>query len=368
MRVLILGTRGIPAKHGGFETFAEQLALYLTSHGHQVTVYCQNEKNQAIYTDMWNGIERVFVHGPVGPVGTILFDWRSVLHSIRKDDVVLTLGYNTAVFSLMYHLYNRTTVMNMDGIEWKRQKWSHLERLWLRLNELAGARLSKHLIADHPRIREHLKWAVDSSKVTVIPYGADAVHHADESVLEGYGLNPRGYALVIARPEPENSILEIVGAYSQRERGIKLVVLGKFNSGNAYHQTVLKSASPEVVFPGAIYDRRTVEALRFHSRVYLHGHQVGGTNPSLVEALAAGNPVIAHDNQFTRWVAGDGAEFFTNDVHLAAIFDELLGDDAKLSQMSNASRKQHNEKFTQERVMNEYESLLLRFSPAGATL
>jgi len=362
MKVSILGTRGIPAKHGGFETFAEHLALYLTDRGHDVTVYCQSEEKETLWIDDWRGIRRVHIYGAAGALGTVAFDWRSVWHSLTDAGLILTLGYNTAIFSMLYRFRSSINLMNMDGIEWKREKWSIYGRLWLRLNEFAGAKLSRHLIADHPEIANHLQWAASREKITVIPYGADAIHASDSSYLQPYGLEPGKFALVIARPEPENSILEIVQAFSKKRRGMRLVVLGKFRPEEIpYHQTVLQSASEEVLFPGAIYDRNVVDSFRFHSRVYLHGHRVGGTNPSLVEALAAGSPIIAHNNLFTRWVAGDGALFFNDASDLAPILDQVLEDDAALAAMASASRKRHAQEFTQERVLRHYESLLLSF-------
>ena len=124
MKLSILGTRGIPARHGGFETFAEQLAIYLTEAGHEVTVYCQDEENRTPHTDVWQGIRRVHLYGSEGPLGTMAFDWKCVWHSLREKSVLLTLGYNTAVFSLLYRFGPYRTLMNMDGIEWKRQKSS----------------------------------------------------------------------------------------------------------------------------------------------------------------------------------------------------------------------------------------------------
>ena len=131
-------------------------------------------------------------------------------------------------------------------------------------------------------------------------------------MLAPLGLTPGQYVTLIARPEPENSVLEIVAAFSaKRPRGLKLVVLGAYHpEALPYHAQVMAAASPEVVFAGALYDHALVNALRLHGLLYLHGHQVGGTNPSLIEAMGAGNPVLAHDNRFNRWVARDGAWYF----------------------------------------------------------
>jgi len=158
----------------------------------------------------------------------------------------------------------------------------------------------------------------------VIPYGADAIEQAPAAPVRALGLDPDGYFISIARIERENSILELVHGFSQRPRGVNLVVLGNLDHRNTYHREVRAAASNEVVFPGAIYQRDNVAALRFHARAYLHGHQVGGTNPSLVEALGAGNAVIAHENRFNKWVAGEEQLYFSDRITLDSAFDTVL--------------------------------------------
>lgn len=364
MHVLILGTRGVPSKHSGFETFAQDFALFLKSRGHDVTVYCQIAEDGAAREDVWNGIRRILIPAGSGSVGTILFDWKAIQHSLHERGVVLTLGYNTGIFNLLYRLKGRPNIMNMDGIEWKRAKWSLPARAWFWLNEWAGARVANHLIADHPEIGKHLSRHTSLDKISVIAYGADSVTSAPVELIRTYGLDPKGYCLLIARPEPENSILEIVRAYSQRPRGMPLVVLGNYKpDGTRYQKTVLDAAGSEVVFLGAIFERKIVKALRFYARAYFHGHRVGGTNPSLVESLAAGNAIIAHDNRFTRWVAGEGAQYFQSSDDIDGILTSLDADPARLEAMEAASGERHREAFTQKQILTAYEDLLLQYAP-----
>jgi glycosyltransferase involved in cell wall biosynthesis len=357
----ILGTRGLPAKHGGFETFAEQLALYLVARDHEVTVYCQSGPGKSDSIDTWHGIRRVTFSEEDGPQGTVRFDLRSALAASRdRTATILTLGYNTAIFSLIHTLRGSQHYMNMDGIEWKRQKWSRPARLWLRLNEWFGAKLSTGMIADHPEIKAHLNRHGRADDTTVIPYGADAITEADVSLLDQFGIKPHEYFLVIARPEPENSILDIVKAFASKPRTQKLVVLGAYLANeNPYHGEVLEAGMGDsVIFPGAIYDSATVTALRFYASAYIHGHQVGGTNPSLVEALAAANPIVAHDNIFNRWVAGDSARYFNSVENLSALFDELEADPGGLRAMQDGSRERHKACFQRETILHAYEQLL----------
>jgi glycosyltransferase involved in cell wall biosynthesis len=296
----------------------------------------------------------------------MLFDWKSIRHSLLEEGVVLTLGYNTGVFNLVYRLTGKSNIMNMDGIEWKREKWSLPARIWFWLNEWIGARAANHLVADHPEIGRHLLRHTAPNKIAIIPYGADSVTTAPVSLIHKYDLTSKSYYLLIARPEPENSILEIVRAYSLRQRGMPLVILGNYRpDGTPYQRTVLNASGPEIIFLGAIFDRDIVKALRFHARAYFHGHRVGGTKPSLVESLAAGNAIIAHDNCFTRWVAGEGALYFRSCEDIDRILDWLNLDCTQLLAMESASRKKHIESFTQEKILTAYEELLLQFAPAA---
>ncbi|MDQ1120247.1 MULTISPECIES: DUF1972 domain-containing protein [Pseudoxanthomonas] len=371
-QISILGTRGIPAMHGGFETFAERLALHLVQRGWRVTVYCQAgpEQEQPVIEDQWQGVHRVTIGVKAsGARGTMAFDWRSIRHAARtRAPLVLTLGYNTALFSTWLRLCGVTNVINMDGLEWKRRKWRTHERLWLWANERIGCWAGHHLIADHPEIAQHLATRVRTDKIAMIPYGADLIEDIGDEALEPLGLKGARYGVVIARPEPENSLLEIVTAFSRRRRDARLVVLGRYEpQGNAYHRQVLDAASPEVDFPGAIYDPATLRALRRHALFYVHGHTVGGTNPSLVEALGAGNAVIAHDNPFNRWVAQDGARYFHSvidcDMHLSA----LLEDPEAVAAMRRASRQRFDREFRWSFVLAQYQALLEGMLPRAST-
>ena len=361
----ILGTRGVPAAHGGFETFAEHLALYLVKRGWRVVVYCQVDGVGPVFEDVWEGVERVLI--PVsqsGPKGTIVFDWQATAHAARYKDLCLTLGYNTAVFCALLRFKGIPNLINMDGIEWSRAKWGGVAKTWFWLNDWAGCWLGNHLVADHPQIKVHLESRVACSKITAIPYGADAVTSAPVEPVLALGLEPGRFLTAIARAEPENSLLEMVQGFSAKPRGYQMVVLGNYHEENAYHHAVKSAASAEVRFVGAIYDKAIVQALRFHSAAYLHGHQVGGTNPSLVEALGAGNPVVAHDNRFNRWVAGEGAVYFDGADAFSMRMDDLLADPVKLQAMSVRSRERFNAAFTWPDVLAQYEALLARYLPS----
>jgi glycosyltransferase involved in cell wall biosynthesis len=220
--------------------------------------------------------------------------------------------------------------------------------------------LADHLVADHPETLLYHSGNVPTAKITMIPYGADEVLGAPESVVRQRGLVPGSYVLVVANSVPDNSILEIVSAFSRRQRGVKLLLVGRYEPQKvAYHRAVLDAASSEVLFPGPIY-RPDIASIRFHAALYIHGHTVGGTNPSLVESLAAGNPVLAMDNVYNRWVAGSrAARYFTGVDDCDALITTLLHETVTRHEMSAAARARYRERFTQQAVLGEYENLLV---------
>jgi glycosyltransferase involved in cell wall biosynthesis len=359
--LVIMGIRGVPAAHGGFETFAARLAPWLVEHGWDVTVYCEEPvRTAAPYESEWHGVRRVHIgFGPDRAINSIRFDWACIDHFLAerpRKPLVLTLGYNTALFCLRLRAAGVTHVINMDGIEWARSKWGPIAKAWLYLNDWGGCLGASHLLADHPEIARHLASRVDARRISMIPYGTDLVDHADPMPLAALGLEPGGFFSLIARPEPENSVLEIVRAFSARRRGLKLVVLGRYRpEHHPYHDAVMKAASDEVMFAGAIYDAEVLAALRQHSLAYLHGHRVGGTNPSLLEAMGAGNAVVAHGNRFNRWVAQDGALYFTDAASCAAAIDRLVDDPALGARMGRANRARAEARFGWPLVLSQYE-------------
>ncbi len=362
--IRILGIRGLPAAHGGFETFAEYLALYLVRKGWRVVVYCQDDGEGPIVEDVWEGVERVRIPVPDRGVATsIIFDWKAIRHAAMHQDLCLTLGYNTALFCARLRAAGIPNVINMDGIEWSRAKWGPAAKAWFWLNDWAGCWIGNHLVADHPEIKNHLCTRVRADKITTIAYGAEPIVDAPEDPVRALGLEPGRYLTLIARPEPENSILEVVSGFSRRARGLPLVILGQYDKANPFHAKVLAAASQEVKFLGAIYDKRIVQSLRYHCAAYVHGHQVGGTNPSLVEALGAGNAVLAHDNRFNRWVAGEGARYFQGADEFDALVTSVLSDSTQLAGLKKAAEHRFRREFTWEKILRQYEALIEQFLP-----
>ena len=366
----ILGTRGIPAAHGGFETFAERLALYLISRGVSVTVYCQSDDpaDEVGREDSWHGIHRVhFCPKRGGVAGTMQFDLACARHVLKQPGSDLVLGYNTAIFNVLQRLKGRQVFMNMDGIEWKRKKWSKPAKLWLFLNEVIGSNTATAPIADHPEIARHVEKRC-RNRAIMIPYGSDIIGAASDQPVRELGLTPGRYFVSIARIEPENSILEIVEAHRAAETSTDLAVLGRLDPANAYHRKVRAAGGNRTLYPGAIYDEEVVRSLRFHARGYMHGHQVGGTNPSLVEALGAGNAVIAHDNPFNRWTAGKDQRYFTDRESCAGHIRAFATNDLIHFTARMGARQRHAREFRWADVLASYETLFFGQAIAAAQI
>lgn len=368
MKLSILGTRGIPAQHGGFETFAEKLALYLVKNKWQVSVYCQDGSAEKTQKEKWRDIELVKI--PVktsGALGTIIFDLKAIWIAKNTDSLFLTLGYNTAILCSLLKFKKKINIINMDGLEWKRRKYNQLEKLWLYINERLGIIFSDHVIADNPAIEHRIKMISPTNKsITMIPYGADkpnnkTTNNDQQKILNELGIKLSDYVLVVARPVEENNILEIVQTFSRRIRNHKLVILGNYQYSIPYQKRVLDIAGNEVLFLGAIYDKIILDILRTHAKLYIHGHSVGGTNPALVEALSAEIAVLAHDNPFNRWVAGDGSHYFLNEEELDRELTLLLSDRKEIEKMSVFSTKRFEKDFKWGKILFSYEKVFKSF-------
>lgn len=359
MRLAILGTRGIPAHYGGFETFADEIAVRLQQRGIEVTVYCEEGCN-APHMEEYNGVSLVYVPAPrFGPLTTIMFDLRCLLAVRSKHDVVYMLGYGASLFCFLPRLWGKRVWINMDGIEWSRSKWSLPARIWLRVMEAVAMWTPNRVVADAEAIREHLLRRYQRMPAcSVIPYGAPIIDQAEAALLAEWGLEEGGYYLVVCRLEPENHVLEIVQGYAASRGTLPLVVVGDHTVGTPYVRQLLEIKDPRIRLVGAVYEQPKLQALRFFTRVYFHGHSVGGTNPSLLEALGCGNAVIAHDNPFNREVAGAAACHFRSSADIPDLVQRMDADAGLRGAMRVSAREIVSKRYTWELIADSYLRLL----------
>ncbi len=312
MKIGIIGTRGIPNHYGGFEQFAEYLSKYLVLHGHDVTVY--NSHDHPYKLEMWEGVKLVHKYDPenrFGTVGQFFYDLNCILDARKMNfDIILQLGYTSS--SIWSRLLPRKPqiVTNMDGLEWKRSKYSPKVQRFLRYAEKLAIKHSDFLISDSVGIEEYL-YTKYGKKSLYIPYGALPFTSPDAEVIREYGVSPGGYSLLIARLEPENSIEIILDGVSQSPNQQKFLVIGKHSTKFGEYLKNKYRTQKHIFFLGAIYNLNALNNLRYYSDNYFHGHTVGGTNPSLLEAMASQALITAHNNVFNKSILGNDAYYFT---------------------------------------------------------
>lgn len=327
LQVAILGCRGIPASYGGFETFAEEIATRLVKLGFRVTVYAEADGPAVRETSYKEVVVRHLPRPRLGAFSALLYDCLALWDARRRYDLVYLLGYGAAWAAWLPRFWGTPVWINLDGLEWARTKWPRPVRVYLRVMEWMATWTASRLIADSEAIAQRFRRLYgDRIRCDTIAYGASSPRKEDlqPAILERWRLEPGRYAIVVARPEPENHILEIVQGYLAHAGEWPLVVVGDFSRPNRYQRHVLRMATPRVLFLGAIHDRNVLDTLRSCAAVYLHGHSVGGTNPSLLEAMACGNLIIAHDNPYNREVAGDEALYFRSSDDVAACLDRVV--------------------------------------------
>lgn len=356
LRIGILGTRGIPNSYGGFEAFAEAISTRLVNKGHRVTVYCSHNQNYQEKT--WKGVELKFCKNPesrVGTTGQFIYDLNCNLHARKQPfDILLHLGYTSD--SVWAGLWSKKTrhLTNMDGIEWKRSKYSPAVQTFLHRAEKRAASHSSMLIADSRSIFSFLDSHYETP-VVYISYGAEIPPSYDEKVLRKFQVQPYEYDLVIARMEPENNIELAIKAKFGDDSSCPLLI---FSNVTKYGDHLISKYTdfPLIRFQGALYQREILDSLRHYSRYYIHGHSVGGTNPSLLEAMACGCRILAHDNNFNRDILQDNANYYTNTGQLSDHLKKVWLPDQNLEQIGNnlnTIRDKHN----WDAITHEYESV-----------
>lgn len=321
MKLAILGTRGIPNNYGGFERAAEEVAVRLAQMGHDVTVY--NPDDHPFPGDVWRGvkIKRVFCRErSLGIWGTFLFDYLCLRDALRcKFDVILELGCEpAAVFFWLARGSQSVLVTNIDGLGWKRSKWSKPLRWFIRHCERIAVRDSDALIADNPGIQSYCL-SEYGKHAQYIPYGAVIPAGTNKKQIQAHGLREREYYMLVARLEPENNIEIILDGYLESGSKKPFIVVGGLSSNYARYLLNRYKHASAIKFVGGIYDYEELSGLRHACEIYFHGHSVGGTNPSLLEAMASKSYIVAHDNIFNRGVMGGDALYFSNSREVAKI-------------------------------------------------
>lgn len=345
-KVSILGTVGIPACYGGFESLVENLTKY-RSENILYTVYCSsNSYNNKIKEH--NNASLIYLPLDANGVQSIPYDILSMVYSLfKKPDVTLILGVSGCIFLPFYRLLSKSKIVtNIDGLEWKRDKWGKLARKFLKLSEMLAVKYSDVVISDNQAIADYVKNEYDINSC-VIAYGGDHVLTDDNKEIKS-----KDYFLGLCRIEPENNVEMILNAFSKTDKVLKFI--GNWNKsefGVRLKKEYSKFSNIEIIDP--IYDLETLYDYRANCFAYIHGHSAGGTNPSLVEAMHFSKPIYAYDCNFNRYSTEDSCLYFDSSDSLVSI----LNKDYDLSSNAMSMKKIATRRYTWEIITKEYEAL-----------
>jgi glycosyltransferase involved in cell wall biosynthesis len=368
MKLAILGCRGIPAQYGGFETFAEELATRLAMMGVDVTVFCPTDtpKEELIY----RGVTLRFIRSrSLKQFSEVIWDVDCFWAARRGFDVVYMLGVGAGFAAWIPRMFGTIVWINSDGIEWKRGKWSRAQRIYLALAEGLSVLFASRIIADAEAIAKYLRARYRRLKrMSTVAYGANLPTSSPNlSLIEDWELKSDDYYLVVCRLEPENHVLEIIEGFVQSKSSLPIVILGNTANPNHYVRQLLAYRSDQVRFVGAVYEKEKLAALRIYARGYMHGHSVGGTNPSLLEAMACSNLVIAHDNPFNREVLGESGLFFETPDQLASIVNAVDEGRVDVETRRRRSRDIISSRYRWDQIAEVYFGLLCNAVGANAS-
>lgn len=364
-RIAIIGTVGLPAGYGGFETLAANLVRYAEQQRLpcEIEVYCSG---RAFHNkvDRWHGARLRYI--PLDANGAIspLYDfWSMLLAGWRGADAILVLGVSGAIALPVLRLLTRSRyIVNVDGLEWRRAKWSKLASRFLRLSEAVAARFGHKVIADNQAIVDHIRTSYDRQSV-LIPYGGDhALETAGSSLDPVPAPLPSDYALMLCRIEPENNVHIILDSFADN-LGLPLLAVGNWQA-SAYGRDLQTryAGSPYVHLLDPVFEPGRLYALRSNARLYIHGHSAGGTNPSLVEMMYLGKPVIAFDCVYNRYSTEDCARYFRDSQELAEAVRQ--SDEERVVEEGQAMSKIAQRRYRWETIGDAYFRLLLA-PPSG---
>ncbi len=356
--VAILGTRGIPANYGGFETFAEQLALRFVGDGVPVTVY--GRSHFATAGKEWRGIKLVTLPTIKSKyLDTVVHTVLSAVHLVLTGgprDVLLCNAANAPVVPFL-RLCGRRVVLNVDGLEWRRGKWGVLGRSWYRMGEWLSVRFASVLVTDAEEVRTYYRVRHDTDSV-MVPYGAEQLDRGAVPMPPEAPIDPDSFVFYVSRWERENNPLLVARAHAATASGLRLVLLGNAAYDPELERDVHAAARADAILPGAVYGNG-YRGLLVNARCYVHATEVGGTHPALVEAMGAGNLCLVLDTPENREVAGDVAWYWTDEADLVLLLERAAGLAApELEQLRETTREWAASRYSWSAVAAQYDALI----------
>jgi exopolysaccharide biosynthesis WecB/TagA/CpsF family protein len=357
MRIAILGTRGVPANYGGFETFAEQLGRRLVQRGHQVTVYGRDlfvSRRMRSYL----GMRIVRLPAPQSKYfETVIHTLFAAAHVLTQDyDIIYVCNSANVPAVILLRLFGKRVVLNVDGLEWKRRKWSRIGRGYYRLCAWTAAHLPVHVVTDALVIQRYYKEAY-GRKTSFFPYGTELEPVADDGTLARLGLEAGRYVLYVSRLEPENNAHVVIKAFETVETDLPLAVVGDAPYASQYIASLRATTDVRVRFLGAVYGNG-YQVLRSHATAYVQATEVGGTHPALVEAMGFGNAIIANDVPEHRETLGEAGLYYRGVPVLATRLQKVLDDKFLADALRRRAHERAREFYSWDAISDAYESWL----------
>ncbi len=365
LRIALMGSRGIPARYGGYETFMEQLSKRLVKRGHSITVYCRSHYTQR--SERYIDGVRLVVLPTVRtkyldtPVHTLLSTIDAVC---RRFDAVLLVNAANTVFVPILRAGLIPTALHVDGLEQERAKWGRLGQIVYRVSERLATLVPHRLVTDARAIERHFL-EQHSAVSTMIPYGSDLEPISTTETLESLGLEPDSYFLYVSRFEPENNPHRVAEAFRASHAKRRLVMLGSAPYADDFIRSFTETGDSRILFPGALYGDAYRE-LQTHAYAYVQATEVGGTHPALLEAMGFGNCILLNDVPENREVAADAALLFRarEPETLTQLFDALDDDQETVARYRRAAKARAQDEYSWDAVTQAYEQLFLELSGA----
>ena len=358
MKIAIMGIRGIPANYGGFETFSENLATRLVKKGHDVTVY--GRSNIIDYKEkFYKGVEiKILPTISHKYLDTVAHTFICAVHSFfKKYDVVFVCNSANALFTFLPRLWGKPVVLNVDGLEWKRQKWNWLGKAFYKIGEQLATVFPNVIVSDARDVQAYYKQKYGKDSI-FIPYGAPEQREESIEKLKEYNLGPKEYILYVSRMEPENNAHKVVKAFEKVKTDKKLVMVGDAPYSTDYIRNLKATVDDRIIFTGYVFGKGYRE-LQSNAYFYIQATEVGGTHPALLESMGYGNCVLANDVPEHREVLGDTGIYFNGNGidSLVGKMQFLLDHPGKVDHIKQDVVKRVQRKYSWETVTNDYEEL-----------
>ena len=365
MKIAIIGSRGYPYVYSGYETFVKELAERLAKKGFHITVY--NHRNLFHnYPKIINGIHLIYV--PTVEKKTMsqfIHSLQAILHaSIKKYDIVLVLNSANGPLGIFTRMFHARTAINVDGLEWLRPKWKGLGAKYFYWASLMATKFYDLVITDSLEMQKIYKNEFNCDS-TIIAYGANIRESKNPELIKKWSIKEFQYYLIVGRLIPDNNVDVIIREFTKTNSLRKLVIVGDVPYRDSYSQSIKAISDPRLVFTGYIFDQDELAELYHHCYVYLHGHEFGGTNPALLNALAYGCAVCALNTAFNREVLKNGkyGVFFTKAKgNLKNMINHMENNRELLENMKKKSRERIKENYTWEKITNQYVQLFERMA------